>query len=332
MVMNDVYIPIEDLTKSISSINSIEYKQSINIKGAGEIKQLAEIHYYYKKPYYLRIETKNQDNVNVDIYTPDGLYEYIPSSNTAYYREKWKDNKPISYQLEDKLQDIMIRGKYEVFKTEKVGDIDCEIIRCVDEYDDEVYEHRVWLGNIGGLSLPVMEEYLVDGDITSTYKYEYISVNKDLESSLFDIKKYKDIKIYELEGIPKLVKDEGEAEKYVGFNVIIPKYIPKDFTITEISIIPPADKPAVLILYVCDIDAIYFNQKNIKKNELVLKENEKETSADGKKFVCGRLYDGSIWVRWVKNGIEYEIGGNEKYKNEIVKLIQSITGSWISVD
>lgn len=332
MQMNEAYISIEALAKSVGSINSIEYKQTVSTKGPSDEKKLAEIHYYYKKPFFLRIETKNQENINIDIYTPEGMYEYIPPSNTVYFREKWKDNKPVSYQLEDKLQDITVKGKYEVYKRESIDGVDCEIIRRVDEFDEEVYEHRVWLGMIEGFNLPVKEEYLVDGEVTSAHKYEYISINKNLDSSLFDVKNYKDIKILRIEGIPKLVKDENEAEKYVGFSVIVPKYIPEGFTLHEIFIIPPSGKPSVLISFLSDADMIYFSQKNIKKNELTSKENEKTIVSGGKKFVYGKRMDDSMAVRWVKNGIEYEVSGPRKYKNEIAKLIQSISGSLITLE
>lgn len=332
MQTNDAYVSIEALYKSISTLNSIEYKQYIKTSGLGNRKEFIEMHYYYKKPCYLRIETKNNNNITVDIYRTDGMYEYFPLSQTAYYREKWKDGKPVTFQLEDKLQDIMIRGKYDMFKMEKLGNLDCEIIRSVDENGGKIYEHRVWLASISGMSLPVKEEYLVDGELGSTHEYQYILINKDIDDSVFELKQSSNLKIYNVEGIPKLVKDEIEAEKYVGFNVVIPKYTPRDFKMFEIFIVPPVKTPSVLLSYISDMEIIYLKERNIRKNELITGESDKTITAGGKKFAVSKFSNDMIAVRWVKNGIEFEITGAYTLKGEIIKMVHDISGVWISVE
>lgn len=332
MYTNDAYISIEAMAKSIGAINSIEYKQHIKTSGLGNKKDLVLMHYYYKRPYHLRVETSNGNNMSVDIYTPGGMYEYFPLSHTAYYREKWQDGKPVSFQLEDKLGDITVGGKYEVYKMDKIGSMDSEIIRNVDEDGGKIYEHRVWLVEIGSFKLPVKEEYLVDGEVNSTHEYEYISINKNIPTELFELKKSGDITIHDVEGIPKIVENEAEAEKYVKFNVLIPEYVPKNFTINEIFIIPPVKTPTVLVSYIADMDTIYLSQKNTGKNEVDFEEADKAIGAGGKKFALRKLFNDSFAVRWVNNGIEYEISGAYAMKDEIVKLIHSISGIWISVE
>lgn len=329
MVDSSPNISIETLARSIKSINTIEYAQLIKTTAAGE--NMVKMHYYYKRPYYLRVETISGNNKNIDIYTPEGMYEYFPQSNAAYYREKWKDYKPVSFQMEDKLSDIKIKGKYEFLKMDNVFGVDCEILRNVDEDEAGVYEHRIWLGSIDNIKLPIREEYLTDGDVTMTCEYQYISINHDLESSLFQLKPSENLKIYDAEGIPKTVKDEKEAEKYVKFDVDIPKYVPKGFKINEICIIPPIKNPSVLVTYGSDIDTIYYSQKWVDKSELEIQENDKVGKAGGIKFAVRKLFNDSVSVRWINNGIEFEFSGSYTLKEEIVKLIYSLTGLWVAV-
>lgn len=330
MVADSSYISIEALSKSISSINTIEYKQLVKTAGAEE--NTMEIHYYYKRPGYLRVETSGKDSMSIDIYKPEGMYEYFPKSSVAYYREKWKDDKPVSFQLEDKLQDIMIKGKYEFLKTERVSGVDCEIIRNVDEDEGSVYEHRIWLGKKENIKLPIREEFLTDGEVTMTCEYEYISINKEIDSSLFQLKQSEGLKIYNAEGIPKTVENEKEAEKYVRFDVTVPKYMPKGFAINEISIIPPVKNPSVLITYGYNMEMIYYSQRRVDKNELDIQENDKVGRVGGVKFAVRRLFNDSVSVRWIRNGIEFEFSGPYTLKEEIVKLVHSLTGLWVPVE
>jgi len=333
MMVNDAYVTIGTLAKSVSSINSIEYKQNIKTIAFGDKSEIIEMHYYYKKPNYLRIETKCSDNVNIDIYNPAGMYEYFPISSMAYFREKWKDEKPLPFQLEDKLQDITISGRYEMFKIDNLGNLKCEILRSVDDdYDGRTFEHRIWLSTIDGLNLPVKEEYLTDGEVDSISEYEYMSINKGIDDSIFQLKSSSTLKIYDAPGIPKIVKDENEAEKYVKFNVSIPQYVPKNFTLNEIFIIPPAKTPTVLVSYISDTDTIYFSQKNIRKNELITSEVDKTINAGGKKFAIRKLFNESLSVRWVKTGIEFEVSGTYTLKDEMIKLVQSVSGVFISIE
>lgn len=332
MVFDSELFSIQVLTESIAAINTIEYKQSIKTGRVQEGKNSVEMHYYYKKPNYLRAEIKSGDKVSVDIYTPEGMYEYFPLSNMAYYREKWKDESQVSFQLDDKLQDIKIGGKFELLKMDRISGMDAEVIRSVDDEKGNIYEHKIWLAEKEGLKLPVREEFLTDGEVNLTYEYEYISINKDMNGSLFQLKPSDSLKINITEGIPKLVKDEKEAEKFVKFNVLIPEYTPKGFIINEIFIIPPAKTPSVLISYLSGIDMIYFNQKNIHKDELSTTEVDKVIKVGSKRFAVKKLFDDSLAVRWVKEGIEFEISGSYTLKDEVIKLVHDISGIWISIE
>lgn len=331
MARDDTLYTMEAFIKSLSTLGTIEYKQYIKGGVSTENKGTVEIHYYYKKPGYLRVDTKNKDSVSVDIYTPDGMYEYFPESQTAYFREKWKDESIITFQLDDKLEDIKVRGKYEFLKNERLSDMECEVIRSVDEDQGNIYEHRIWMTLKNNLKLPVREEYLTDGEINMVCEYEYISVNRELSNSLFDIKSMGDIKIYTAEGIPKNVKGEAEAEKYVKFNVRVPKYVPEGFKINEMCAIPPVKNPTVLISYINNGETIQFRQKNIKVNKLEISDSESTIQAGERKFAIGRQ-DDCVTVRWVKDGIEFEFNGPYTLKDEIVKMVESVSGIWITID
>lgn len=329
---DDTAVVVQSLSTSISLISSIEYIQFIKDGSSADSGVTVENHYYYKSPSFLRVETKSKGVLSVDIYSSTGMYEYFPSSRVAYFREKWMDNKPISFQLNDKLDDIMVRGKYEYYKMDKVGETDCRVIRSVDENEGNIYEHKIWLGGINGYTLPFREEYLTDGEVNIIYEYKYVSINRNIPDSLFELKAAGDLKIHNAEGIPKLVSDEKEAEKFVKFDVKIPSYTPESFTLKEIYIIPPAKKPAVLISYSIDKDIIYFRQANTKASELVPSDTDRVIKTGGCKFALSESSGSCISVKWVKNGVEYEINGPYNFKAEIIKMIQSITGIWISIE
>ncbi|KPU44224.1 hypothetical protein OXPF_23920 [Oxobacter pfennigii] len=322
---------VDVLSHSIKQVYSIEYKQTVKTMALGNKTSSMEMHYYYIRPYYLRCETSYSGSTNIDIYTPEGVYEYLPQSKSAYYREKWKDDAPIYFQLEEKLQDMEVSGKYQTFKKDEFRGQPVEIIRCIDDDNGEIYEHRMWLAEINGLRLPLKEEFLADGEMNSICEYEYITVNKNIDMSLFALKDNENIKIYNMEGIPKLVSDEKEAEKYVKFNVLIPKTIPKDFSLSDIYIIPPAKAPSVLISYIKDDDTINFIQKKTQDKELAIQEGENVQMAEGQKFAVKKYTEAYAEIRWIKNGIEYEVSGSFEVEAEIIKLIQSISGIWISI-
>jgi hypothetical protein len=328
----DAQAAIQTMFKSVGSVSSIEYKQRIKTTGLGNKKSVIEMHYYYKKTGYLRVETNSGSNVSIDIYTPDGMYEYFPSSSTAYFREKWRDDSPLLFQLEEKLQDIKVRGKYDLFKNERIGSLDAQVIRSVYDDGGKIYEHRIWLAQIGGLTLPAREEYLIDGDASSVYEYEYISINKEISPGFFELKQSKDLQIFNSDGIPKLVKDEKEAEKYVKFNVVVPDYTPNNFSISEICVVPPAKTPSVLITYLSGVDTIYLNEKKTGVSELSEQTGDRYIKSGGRKFAIRKLYDNSISARWVKDGIEFEVSGPYTLKDEVVKITHNITGIWISLD
>lgn len=331
MSTNDAYLSIEALSKSIGAINTIEYKLFIKAAGHDNKKGPVEMHYYYKKPFRLRSEYKNGSSITIDIYTPSGMYEYFPQSHIAYYREKWEDEKPVTFQLKDKLEDITIRGKYEVFRMDRIGNMDVEIIRSVDDDGGKIFEHRVWIASIEGFSLPLKEEYLIDGELGSVHEYQYISINKNIPDSYFELKQDDGLKIHNAEGIPKMVKDEAEAERFVKFDILMPDYIPKNFALHEIIIVPPVKSPSVLISYISDMDTIYLNQKKTGRSELTVTEADNIISAGGRKFAVRRLLNNLVCARWVKDGIEFEVAGVYTLKSEIIKIIHDISGIWISI-
>lgn len=330
--MDDSETYISALADSIKSINYIEYKQRTSTIGLGNKKTYMDTHYYYKKPYYLRMETSGEGSSNIDIYTPEGMYEYFPSSSTAYFREKWKDENPSLLQLGDMLRDLNIRGKYDYFKTESIGGKSTEVIRSVYDDGEKIYEHRIWIATVEGLNMPVKEEFLTDGDTVSVNEYEYISINKNIPDSVFELKPSKGLQIFNAEGVPKLVKDKEEAQKYIKFDVTMPGYMPEGFTISEMCVVPPAKTPSVLITYISGTDTIYINEKKTGKNEAEVMEGDKPIDAGGKKFVVKKVYDGSTAVEWVKNGIEFEVCGPNSLKNEIVKITHSLSKIWITLD
>lgn len=325
-------LTIEALTKSIASINSIEYKQHVTITGVQNDESSIELHYYFEKPHYLRIENKSGNNISVDIYTPEGMYEYFPLSNMAYFRESWKDENQLTFQLNDKVQDIRISGKFQFLKMDRISGMDSEILRSVDEDNGSICEHKIWLIEKEGLKLPLKEQYLTDGEVNLTYEYEYISINDKISSSMFQLKPSEDLKIQNVEGIPKLVKDEKEAERFVKFNVVIPEYLSKGFSISEILVIPPAKTPSVLVEYLAGINAIYYNQRNIRKNELVTTEVDEVIKVGSRKFAIRKLSNDSVAVRWVKDNIEFEISGPYTLKDEIVKLVKSVSGVSVTIE
>lgn len=324
------YMSMSVLAKSIGMINTIEYK--MYIKTSGSQNNSAEIHIYYRRPAYLRVETKCQDNMSIDIYNPSGMYEYFPKSSTAYYREKWRDNKPVSFQLEDKLQDMKISGKYEYLRMEKAAGINCEVVRSVDEEAGNVCEHRVWLGTIDNLKLPVKEVYLTDGENVMNCEYEYVSINREIQNSLFELKSSDNLKIFNAEGIPKTVKDEKEAEKYAQFNVVLPQYTPEGFSIIEICVIPPLKKPAVLITYMSDINTIFLSEKKADHDEPETTENSRIIKEGQRKFIIEEQFNDSIAVKWVRNGIEFEVSGSYTLKDEIERLVMSVSGVKIQIE
>lgn len=330
MVYDEPGISMEAVTKSISRIITIEYRQII--KTSGNEKDTVEMHYYYRRPGYLRTETKSRGCISIDIYTPSGMYEYFPQSNTAYYREKWKDDKPISFQLEDKIADINISGKYEYLREESISGMECEVIRRVDQEEGSINEHRIWIGSMDNLKLPVREEYLTDGEEVMVCEYQYISVNREIPNSIFELKASADLKVYNIEGIPKTVKDEKEAEKYIGFDMVIPQYLPSGFEVREICVIPPAKSPAVLVTYLSDMDTIYLNEKKTEADEFQLSDNDKIVNAGGRKFAVRKMYNDSISVRWIGNHIEFEVSGPYNLKGEIVKIVHSMTKLWIPLN
>lgn len=330
--MDDSETYISALTNSIKSINYIEYKQKTSTIGLGNKKTYMETHYYYKRPYYLRLETSGGGSPNIDIYVPEGMYEYFPSSSTAYFREKWKDENPRLLQLEEIMMDAGVREKYDYFKTESIGGKSIEVIRSVYDDGEKIYERRIWISKIEGLNMPVKEEFLTDGDAVSVNEYEYISINKKIPDSIFALKPSKDLQIFNAEGVPKLVKDKGEAEKYVKFDVAMPGYMPEGFIVSEICVVPPAKTPSILITYISGADTIYLSEKKTGKNEVEAMEGDKPINAGGKRFVIKRVYDGSTAVEWAKNGIEYEVCGPNSLKNEIVKITHSLSKVWISLD
>ena len=331
MMQDESHMVIEDMTKSLKEISSIEYKQYIKTMGLGNITNSIEMHYYYKKPYHLRIDFKNGNNISIDIYRPDGMYEYFPISNIAYYREKWKDDKEVSFQLEDKMQDIIANDKYKPFKSDKFNNFSCEIIRSVDDDNGKIYEHKIWVTQIKDLNLPVKEEYLIDGEIVSTQLYEYISINNNINDNIFDLKASSNLKIYNVNGIPKRVADKNEAEKYVKFKVVIPKYIPKNFTMSEIYVIPPSKTPTVLITYISDTSLLYLEQMKTGKPDLIIGENDKIIKLEGMKFALKKLPNDSVSVRWYKDGIEFDVSGPYTLKDDMIKMIHNISGVWIYI-
>lgn len=330
--MDDSGVYIAALMNSIKSINSVEYRRKSTTIGLGNKKTYMDIHYYYNKPYYLRVETAVGSNNNVDIYTPEGMYEYFPASSTAYFREKWKDEKPMLLQLEDILQDIDIRGKYDYFKTEAIRGKSAQVIRSVYDDRERIYEHRIWISSVDGLQLPVKEEFLTDGDTASINEYEYISINREIPDAVFTLKPSKNLQIFNAEGVPKLVKDKAEAEKYVKFNVIMPGYIPEGFTISEMCVVPPAKTPSILITYISGLDTIYISEKKTGKNDIEVMEGDKPIEAEGKKFIVKKVYDGSTGVEWMKDGIEFEVCGPNSLKNEIVKITHSLSKVWVTLE
>lgn len=332
MQRDDTPSTVETLSKALSSISTIEYKQYLKSGASKDSKGSIEIHYYYKRPSYLRVETRSGDMADVDIYTPGGMYEYFPLSRTAYFRERWKDDSPVTFQLNDKLEDIKVRGKYEFYKFDRIAETDCEIMRSVDEEEGSIYEQKVWMAVIEGLKLPVREEYLTDGDINMTCEYEYISINKDIDDSVFQIQPSQNIRIYNAEGIPKLVRDRNEAEKYTKFKVILPEDTPDDVHMNEMYVIPPAKAPSVLISYISDMDTVYLREKASSKNELVVDDTDRVVKVEGRTFAVRELPNESLSVRWIKDGIEFEIYGTYTLRDEVIELVQEISGKLLDTD
>jgi hypothetical protein len=80
-----------------------------------------------------------------------------------------------------------------------------------------------------------------------------------------------------------------------------------------------------------DTDTIYLSEKKLSKDELITLEGDKIIKAGGKKFAVRKLFDESVSVRWVKDGIEFDVSGPYTLKDEIIKLTHEITGVWITI-
>lgn len=323
---------IEALTDSINSIETIEYKQTIRSSALGGKGSTVLMHYYYRKPYYLYQETKSDSGTSVDIYTPSGMYELFPDSSIGYFREAWKGESHAVFGLVDVLRRMTLRGGYDPFKSEKLSGRDSEAIRSVDEDGGRTYEHRIWISNIDGFELPVKEEHMVDGEVVSSDEYQYISLNREIDNGIFGVKSADGLRIYNGEGIPKLVKDANAAKDYLKFNVSMPKYIPEGFSIDQIYVIPPAQTPSAQISITKDLDTIYLTEKKLLKSELSTGEGDRTVNSGGFRFAVRDVFNDSISIRWVKNGIEFEVSGLYTLKDGIIGIANSLTGASVTVE
>jgi hypothetical protein len=80
------------------------------------------------------------------------------------------------------------------------------------------------------------------------------------------------------------------------------------------------------------MDMIYLNEKKVSSSELPVTENDSVIRAGGKIFAVRKQFNDSIAVRWLKDGIEFEVSGPENWKDEIIKMVQSISGVSVTID
>jgi hypothetical protein len=61
-------------------------------------------------------------------------------------------------------------------------------------------------------------------------------------------------------------------------------------------------------------------------------ESDRLVEAGGRRFAVRDLFDNSLSIRWIKNGIEFELSGPYEMRGEISRIIHSLTGIFITLD
>lgn len=319
-----------DNKKSIESFNvnnqferitSIQYSETKETYGIGDGKNIENNKITYVFPDKLRIES-NGITKYIEIYKYDTYYYYDLGSGYIKAKECFPPDEPYITEIEKKMINILKSGSYEFFGYEEKDSMRLEIIGVRSKEDGHSYMHKLWITEINKVILPYMEEYFIDNVVVSKSRYQYFKVNEPVNPNAFSIESLPKLKVVNEGVLSKNVQTFKEAQRYLNFDLLLPRQLPFGLIPSEIAVVPPAKKPVFYCVYFKEGYRIYLNES---KGKTKIKPN----ATLGELPVEFKIDDEKVLLSWNQKDISITLTGDEAILKEIINLAEQISGEML---
>lgn len=317
-VQNKKAVEIFYLTDNVERITSIQYSEIKETYGIGDGKNVEYNKITYVYPDKLRIEKAGVVK-SVEIYNYDTYIYYDYHSGFIKSKECFPPDEPYITEVEEKTIKILKNEEYEFLGYEEKANRLMKVIGVRSKADGHSYMHKLWITEINKVILPCKEEYFIDNVVVAKSSYEYINVNEPVNPNLFSIDSLPKLEIVEDGVLSKNVETFKEAQKYINFELLLPKQLPLGLIPSEIAVVPPAKNPSFYCIYFKEGYRIYLNEKNVKAQV-------KPNAVLGKFPVEFIIDDEKVMICWNQNNISVTITGDEAIINDIINLTEQISG------
>lgn len=306
---------IADHFKRITSIHYSEVKETYGI-GDGKNTENNIITYVY--PDKLRIESSGTKK-SIEIYNFDIYLYYDITSSHIKSKECFPPDEPYITEIEKKMIDILKNEEYEFFGYEERNNKRLEVIGVRSKSDGHNYMRKLWITEINGVILPYIEEYFIDNVVVSKSSFEYYKVNEPVNPNNFTIESLPKLKIINEGVLSKNMNSFKEAQKYLNFNLLLPKQLPFGLIPSEIAVVPPVKKPSFYCIYFKDGYRIYLYEKGEKG---AVKPNSSLGNLPAE-FI---IEDEKVLLGWNQGNVFITLTGDEAILKDIITLAEQISG------
>ncbi|QCX33019.1 hypothetical protein FDN13_04440 [Caloramator sp. E03] len=295
------------------NIKSIIYREKKEILGINNSIKTSNYEISYIFPDKLRIENL-EDKKTIEIYNGN---KFILYDGKIKVKECFPIEGPNVIETEKKIRDIIKNKNYEFFGYEVKDNRLLKVIGVKWELDNHNYMQKFWIGDINEITLPFIEEYFVDNVVISRTTYSYVKVNEAINYTLFEIASLPSSDII-IDGVlSKTVESYDEAQKYLNFNIILPKKLPTGIIPWEIGIVPPVKSPSFYCIYFDRGYRIYLNES---KGILNLSPNGKIGD-----IPCRvDLKNETATIQWEQNDVLIILNGDVKIIDQLFKMAESM--------
>lgn len=312
------------ITDQFERITSIHYSETKETYGIGDGKSIEKNVITYVFPDKLRIESSGATK-SIEIYKYDTYLYYDFTSGYIKSKECFPPDEPYITEIEKKMINILKNGEYEFFGYEERDNKRLEIIGVRSKSDGHSYMHKLWITEINKVILPYMEEYFIDNVVVSKSSFEYYKVNVPVNPNVFTIESLPKLKIVNEGVLSKNMESFKEAQKYLNFELLLPKQLPVGLIPSEIAVVPPVKKPSFYCIYFREGYRIYLyekGEKGIVKPNAMLGEFPAEFTIEDEKII----------LSWNQKDIFITLTGDEVILKYVINLAEQISGEKLVKD
>ncbi len=265
--------------------------------------------YIFKKPYKLYMEDEN----SITVTNGSVMWSYDKKNNRVMVFEmnRSAESTPVKFDYTTLIREMLDYYDVELLGEDKVSGRDCFVLNLKPKNEAE-NATKMWVDKEFWFPIRMETSF---GDFSMQIEYRNLSFNTGVDDSFFEFKPPEGAQVEKFDiNLPKTYESVEEAQKEVGFKILVPSYT-AGYELKSVSVTN---------------DSAYLTYSDGEKVMTIFESTEKsdvpkdfeEVEINGEKAFYGEIFGVSV-LYIEKNGIQVSVSG-ELTKEELIKIAGSL--------